>query len=224
MALEREIQGSDQRVEGPVRITALDALLDKFIIPRLPRLWQPHPGLELTLVSDLRLLDLSRREADIAIRAVKPTHPDAVARRLGSLATAAYVARDLKICDAPPIAGFPRELDEGEIARALRDAFPGGRIVVSHAISPSISHDFFWRLERDQPESVTASMNVVCCWGRCPHQTERPESIGPIGFLEWILIVRWRMRVQGMTSLAARSMSVNLGHVLILDDGENFAQ
>ena len=129
MALEREIQGSDQRVEGPVRITALDALLDKFIIPRLPRLWQQHPGLELTLVSDLRLLDLSRREADIAIRAVKPTHPDAVARRLGSLATAAYVARDLKIGDAPPIAGFPRELDEAEIARALRDAFPGGRMV-----------------------------------------------------------------------------------------------
>lgn len=129
LALEREVQGSDRRVEGPVRLTALDALLDKFVIPRLPRLWQQHPGLELTLISDVRLLDLSRREADIAIRASKPTHPDAVARRLGSVATAAYAARDFEIGAAPALVGFPRELDETGISRALLDRFPQGRLV-----------------------------------------------------------------------------------------------
>jgi DNA-binding transcriptional LysR family regulator len=53
-ALELELQGSESRVEGPVRITALDALLDNFVIPRLPRLWHRHPGMELTLVSGPR--------------------------------------------------------------------------------------------------------------------------------------------------------------------------
>jgi len=128
-ALERDLQGRDSRVEGPVRITALDVLLDNFVVPRLPRLWQRHPGLELTLVSDLRVFDLSRHEADIAIRGIKPTHPDAVARRLGSVATAAYVARDLEFGDEPALIGFPRELDDTAIARALREHFPRGRLV-----------------------------------------------------------------------------------------------
>jgi len=128
-AIERELRGSDSRIEGPVRITALDALLDNFVIPRLPRLWQRHPGLELSLVSGLRVLDLSRHEADVAIRAIKPTHPDAVARRLGSLATAAYVASAFELGDEPALIGFPRELDDTAIARALRDHFPRGRLV-----------------------------------------------------------------------------------------------
>ncbi|MCB1909703.1 MAG: LysR family transcriptional regulator [Rhodocyclaceae bacterium] len=128
-ALERELQGNDSRVAGPVRITALDVLLDNFVIPRLPRLWQRHRGLELTLVSGLRVLDLSRHEADIAIRAIKPTHPDAIARRLGSVATAAYVSRAVELGDAPPLVGFPRDLDDTAIDRALREHFPSGRLV-----------------------------------------------------------------------------------------------
>ncbi len=129
LALEREVEGSDHRVEGPVRITALDKFLEEIIIPRLPRLWQKHPGLELTLVSDLRLLDLSRREADIAIRNSRPTHPDLVGRRLGSLATALYVARDFEIGDKPPLVWVSREFDEVKAARTLHDHFPHGRIV-----------------------------------------------------------------------------------------------
>lgn len=128
-ALERELRGKDNRVEGPVRITALDVLLDNFVIPRLPRLWQRHSGLELTLVSSLRVLDLSRNEADIAIRAIKPTHPDAVARRLGTVATAAYVARACELDDQPPLIGFPRELDDTAITRSLFEHFPRGRLV-----------------------------------------------------------------------------------------------
>ena len=129
LALEREVEGSDRRVEGPVRITALDKFMEEIIIPHLPRLWERHPGLELTLVSDLRVLDLSRREADIAIRYSKPTHPDLVGRHLGNQATGLYVASDFEIGEAPPLIWVPREFDEVKAARTLHENFPRGRII-----------------------------------------------------------------------------------------------
>ena len=129
LALEQEIEGSDSRVEGPVRITALDGLIDKFIIPRLPRLLKRYPGLELTFSSDTKLLDLSRREADIALRASKPSHPDAVGRHLGRLATGVYASRDFEMGDEPPVIGLSRSLDGTMLAGSFGELFPRGRIV-----------------------------------------------------------------------------------------------
>ena len=129
MALEQEIEGSDSRVEGPVRITALDGLIDNFIIPRLPRLLQKYPLLELTFISDMRLFDLSRREADVFIRSSKPSHPDAVGRYLGRQATAFYAARDIEFGDPPPIISLPRTYDETVFGRLPSEYFPRGRIV-----------------------------------------------------------------------------------------------
>ena len=91
-ALQRNLQGSDSRIEGPVRITALDNFLDYLVVPALPELLDAHPGLEVTLESDLRLFELSRGEADIGVRTAQPTHPEMVSRSLGVQATAFYQA------------------------------------------------------------------------------------------------------------------------------------
>lgn len=128
LALVQEIEGSDTRVAGPVRITALDGLIDQFIIPRLPRLLKRYPGLELTFSSDTKLLDLSRREADIALRDSKPNHPDAVGRHLGRLATGVYASRDFERGDEPPVIGLSHNLDGTMPARLLRELFPGSRL------------------------------------------------------------------------------------------------
>lgn len=129
LALIRQVEGSDIRVEGPVRITALDGLFDHLIIPRLPRLVARHPGLELTLSSNLEMVDLSRREADIAIRSRKPSHPDSTGRKLGRLATGAYRAVGLVPGATPPLIGMPREFDATRFAGLLRELFPTGTIV-----------------------------------------------------------------------------------------------
>lgn len=129
LALAQQIEGSDARVEGPVRIAALDALIDILIIPRLPRLLRRHPGLELTFSSNIRLQDLSRREADIAFRASKPSHPDAVGRHLGRQAMGLDACRDLELGDEPPVIGLPRDFDANVISRFLARRFPRSRIV-----------------------------------------------------------------------------------------------
>lgn len=129
LKLERQIEGSAGRVEGPVRITALDLFIDRLVIPRLPSLLERYPRLELSFATDFRLLDLSRREADVAVRPNKPVHPDAVGRMLGQQATAAYKSRELIVSDEPPLIGYPHHLDETQIAQKLHQLFPNGRIV-----------------------------------------------------------------------------------------------
>ncbi len=128
-ALERQIRNSDARVEGAVRITALDNFLDHLVVPSLRDLLVPHPGLEVTLESDLRLFDLSRGEADIAIRMAEPTQPEMVARRLGLLGTAFYQARGKSWPGQLPLIGLPDSPAHAAYNDFLLERVSGGRIV-----------------------------------------------------------------------------------------------
>jgi DNA-binding transcriptional LysR family regulator len=130
LSLQQKVAGSDERVAGPVRLTALDALFDGLIIPALPRLVARYPGLELTLSSGIDTLKLSSREADIALRPNKPTEPDAVAIRIGRMAMAAYVAADKEFGAAPPVIGLPRDRESLSFAQFLSKQFPESPIVV----------------------------------------------------------------------------------------------
>ncbi len=128
-AFRNEIEGADQRIEGAVRLTGLDAIFDHLMIPRLPRLLDRHPGLEITFWSNLRFDDLSRREADIALRSREPRHPDSVGRKLGTLAQAAYAAKAAPVDRRPSLIGLPHEHDGSEFSRILTESFPTGTIV-----------------------------------------------------------------------------------------------
>lgn len=127
-AFQNEVEGTDQQIEGRVRLTGLDAIFDHLIIPRLPGLLDRHPGLEITFSSKLDFVDLSRREVDIALRSREPQHPDSVGRKLGTLSQAAYVKKTGSAADAPFLIGLPSEYDGSDFSRVLTDSFPTGRI------------------------------------------------------------------------------------------------
>jgi DNA-binding transcriptional LysR family regulator len=129
LAFRNEIEGTDQRIDGRVRLTGLDAIFNNLIIPRLPSLLDRYPGLEITFSSNLDFVDLSRREADIALRSREPQHPDSVGRRLGTLAQAAYSAKSAVTGAQPSLIGLPREYDGSDFARILAESFPAGTIV-----------------------------------------------------------------------------------------------
>lgn len=93
LSAERELGGADARVEGPVRITATDGILHYLVLPALAALRRAEPGITLELRADTRVLDLSRREADVAIRLVRPKEPSLVARRWFSLRSQLYASR-----------------------------------------------------------------------------------------------------------------------------------
>lgn len=73
LALERGLVGQDARLSGPVRVTCTDPSIARLLLPPLARLCEQHPGIELELDADPRNLDLSKREADVALRAFVPS-------------------------------------------------------------------------------------------------------------------------------------------------------
>jgi DNA-binding transcriptional LysR family regulator len=72
-ALERGLAGQDARLGGPVRVTCTDSFIAKILLRVLVPLCEAHPGIELELDADAKNLDLSKREADVALRALLPT-------------------------------------------------------------------------------------------------------------------------------------------------------
>ncbi|MBB97097.1 MAG: LysR family transcriptional regulator [Rhodobacteraceae bacterium] len=74
--------GQADAVEGPVSVTASDAM-SAWQLPEVIRaLAEIAPGIQVELVSSNDIRDLRQREADIAIRHARPDQPDLIARRL----------------------------------------------------------------------------------------------------------------------------------------------
>jgi DNA-binding transcriptional LysR family regulator len=71
-ALESGITHDDAAPAGLVRLTAVPILVNRFIIPALPRFHATYPRIELELIAEARNVSLSRREADIALRLARP--------------------------------------------------------------------------------------------------------------------------------------------------------
>lgn len=74
--------GQSQTIAGKVRITASDIFSIYALPPILRRLQDLAPQLDIEIVAVNDIRDLQRREADIAIRHVRPEQPDLIARLL----------------------------------------------------------------------------------------------------------------------------------------------
>ena len=72
--------GQAQDIEGRVRITASDVMAAHVLPPALHRLQEIAPKVEIDLVATNDIRDILRREADIAVRHVRPEQPDLIAR------------------------------------------------------------------------------------------------------------------------------------------------
>jgi len=93
LAMERQLLGKDQRLSGCVRIAMPGGLAQFFVIPRLGNFVEAHPQIELQFLTGPEVLNLSRREADMAIRLVRPQQTELVVRRLGTFRLEYYVAK-----------------------------------------------------------------------------------------------------------------------------------
>ncbi|HEX2114331.1 MAG TPA: LysR family transcriptional regulator [Alphaproteobacteria bacterium] len=100
-ALERDIAGADAATEGLVRITAVPLLVNRVLIPALPKLLATQPRLRIELIAEPRNLSLTRREADIAVRLARPKAGVALTRRIGRLDYATYARRGARSEDLP---------------------------------------------------------------------------------------------------------------------------
>ncbi len=81
-------------VSGTVRLATAENLATGLIIPELPRLRAAHPRLTLEIVTDIAAVNLHRRDADIALRMVRPERGNVSLQRLGTLGYGLYGAPD----------------------------------------------------------------------------------------------------------------------------------
>lgn len=95
---EAQLTESKDRPRGILKVTATVALGSTWLTPRMKDFLELHPEVTVELVLDDRELDLSMREADVAIRMLPPRQPDLVQRHLmtvhyNTYAAASYIRR-----------------------------------------------------------------------------------------------------------------------------------
>jgi len=84
--------GLTDAVDGELSISASDLYAARLLPPVLDGLSRDHPELRIELVVDNALSDLRRREADIAIRNVRPEGGDLIARKIRQASARLYAA------------------------------------------------------------------------------------------------------------------------------------
>ncbi len=123
-ALELGLVGQDERLAGPVVLTCTDAFVSRVLVHGLRPFCEAHPDIELCISIDSRSYDLTKREADLAVRAVgvdgsPPAH--LLGRRLVPVTLANYVGRGHAERLDPDLPGtHPRWL--GAVERKTMDA------------------------------------------------------------------------------------------------------
>lgn len=132
LAAERAITGADARVEGVIRIATSEMLAGWLLPPLLERFLAGHPGVAIEADVSNRAVDLTRREADLALRATPRPPESMVGRRVADLRYAVYAARPLlpRKPGAPPVlqdlpwVGFDDRIAYTGIAQWFRQALP----------------------------------------------------------------------------------------------------
>jgi DNA-binding transcriptional LysR family regulator len=79
----RDASNFERTAEGTVRLSVPPGLAESFVGPALVRLHRKHPRIQIELDASLHFVDLTRREADLAIRTRRPQTGDLVSLRLG---------------------------------------------------------------------------------------------------------------------------------------------
>lgn len=92
LALEHTISGRDSRLDGVVRITAVETFAAHVLTPGLMPLHKTHPGIVVELIAANRSLSLARREADIAVRLGRFEAHETVVRKIGDMSFAVYAS------------------------------------------------------------------------------------------------------------------------------------
>ncbi|WP_107846268.1 LysR family transcriptional regulator [Litoreibacter ponti] len=181
--------GQSQSVAGLVRISASDVTA-AFILPNLLRaLRQRAPELEIELIADNNLSDLQHRDADIAIRHVRPEQPELIARKLHD-DTASFYATHAYL----EAAGRPAQLSDLNALDFI--AFFDTEALITHfnALGMNLTKENF----RLSSNSGVVGWQMVCAGlgigimsdrvaARAPEVVRVLPSMEPLSFPTWLV-------------------------------------
>jgi DNA-binding transcriptional LysR family regulator len=133
LAAERRVLGADVRLSGVVRISASE-MFARYLLPRvLPSFLEAHPEIEIEIDVSNRNVDLTRREADLALRATNQPPEHLYGREVGQIRYAVYAHRRFfrggktPTLEDLPWVGMDESMRRLEIARWLQERLPDKR-------------------------------------------------------------------------------------------------
>ena len=166
---ERRIAGRDEKPSGLLRVTTNDALFNYVLSPILASFRRAYPDIQLDLLVLSQPLNLSRRDADIAIRSTRTPPDTLVGRRIGSAVWGRYVSRSKyesgfdPNADSQTYIGFNEHFGGVEVMDWIEKEIPRHRIVLrcnttvgmAKCIAEGVGAGFLPRYVGDQhPELV----------------------------------------------------------------------
>ncbi len=139
--MQRRIVGRDLQLQGTLRLsTAFVAML--YLLPEaLAAFRRSHPGIEVEVNENSSLVDMSKRDADVALRMNRVVPEHLVGRRLGDVRMRVYAKRGQaglpqsilpvqELCANYPWIGFDRERRSRIFDRWMLDHVPPASIVM----------------------------------------------------------------------------------------------
>jgi len=142
MRVEREIErldlrltGQDLKLEGTLVVTTTDTIIENLLTPHLAAFRRAYPGIVLELIIDNQNINLSKRQADVAVRPTRNPPETLVGRRIADIAVAPYATKAYMKGRAEDLAGLDwLSVDESmahlAAAKWFRDTLPGASVVL----------------------------------------------------------------------------------------------
>jgi DNA-binding transcriptional LysR family regulator len=181
--------GRSQALGGVVSVSASDAVAAYLLPPMVRRLREQEPGIAIEVIASNALSDLLRREADIAIRHVKPEQPELIARLVRETTAGFYASRDWV-----QVHGHPRTADEAAVqpfvgadrdGRYLAYLQQHGLPVTEGNFSCYAEHSVaHWALVR-QGMGIGAMMEEIAC--QTPDVVRVLDDVPPVRFPIWLV-------------------------------------
>lgn len=148
--VEAHLTETKDRPKGPLKVTTMVSFGATWLAPRIHQFLDQYPDVQIQLLLDDRELDLSMREADVAIRFKAPRQADLIQRHLMTVHLHAYASNDYV-----ERFGMPKDLDALDDHRIITYGERGR--------APLPEADWLIRVGREGmgPRKTTLSINNV---------------------------------------------------------------
>lgn len=184
LAVSRLTQGLDDSLQGVVRVSASEMVAMHLLPAMLAVLRQQSPAIDLVLLATDRMSNLVEREADIAVRNIRPTEDGLVARKVAELPVGIYASTGYLASHRAPRGMGDLSGHEFVVAFQHLDGFraslasAGVAADALHVAVTTNSHATAWGLVR---AGVGLGFAPVCIGAREPGvQRVMPEAPTPV--------------------------------------------
>ena len=160
LAVERRITGRDVRLEGMVRITTVESFAVEIVMPVLAGLRARHPGIDIELMAEVRNLNLTRREADVALRMARLDRQDLTVRRIGLLGYGLYASR--AYLEARGVPAFDRGGEGHDLILTQPEQMEGPEMAWVTAILPRGAPALRTNSRYSHRAAAVAGLGIAC--------------------------------------------------------------